>query len=565
MTTTNDSFVIGPSIGVARVGTSRQFYIGPETSGGLPTMPDGAPFRPGDVRDGRGQIRRQAARFRVFRYPASGGPPEVVVPGRAGIAAIRWTVHLANKKPIWYEFNRTQGEGGYAPNHPLRNSEVTDPAERAALIIDPGPRSLDAPNRRASFSRTSNPHGYPMSFPPENLEPWSIDTLGDMATDDEGRLLVLGGHGHSGSRYRPVGIKDYANNDGWWDDVSDGPVTAEVVLDGGATVDATAAWVVVGLPGFAPEIVNLVTLYDVMFDVAVRHLGRRPEIYADGEWNRSYRPSWERDLRPILERGHRYPWVVPIPPKPHTFDYDVLGDPDARYDSVRRFYLDVLRPPNEDNSLSSASTGYVMMPYLAGDDPTGGQETSAYLRLTDTQYFLLQQWANGRFTVGAAADDDPVEALSKAVLDNYAGGSFSPGMEVTWISRDPAIYTDLARIRVRDGIPSPLSLGGDPAHGLEPGDVTKYMALPWQTDFNDCNAHHHPGHVLWWWPAQRPVAVYREVDDRLVQQPWVGIDYDQNAADYYAFPREIDMVTNWDTLGFVVSKDAGGEAPYLEY
>ena len=61
----------------------------------------------------------------------------------------------------------------------------------------------------------------------------AIDTLGEMMTDDAGRLLVLGGHGRSGSRDdRPgrAAYRDYANNDGWYDDTSDGPVMARLVM-----------------------------------------------------------------------------------------------------------------------------------------------------------------------------------------------------------------------------------------------------------------------------------------------------------------------------------------------
>src|SRR5258708_429285 len=50
------SFEIHPSSGIGRLGTSQDFFIGPE--------PDGA--RPASYRDGAGDLLRQAARFRVF-------------------------------------------------------------------------------------------------------------------------------------------------------------------------------------------------------------------------------------------------------------------------------------------------------------------------------------------------------------------------------------------------------------------------------------------------------------------------------------------------------------------
>ncbi|MFZ1220361.1 MAG: LodA/GoxA family CTQ-dependent oxidase, partial [Chthoniobacterales bacterium] len=71
-------FEIHPSIGIARVGNSpEQFYLAPETIGGLPTEcgPDGSPKlskgKPTPIskfKDGQGRVRRQAARFRVFVF-----------------------------------------------------------------------------------------------------------------------------------------------------------------------------------------------------------------------------------------------------------------------------------------------------------------------------------------------------------------------------------------------------------------------------------------------------------------------------------------------------------------
>jgi len=57
-----------------------------------------------------------------------------------------------------------------------------------------------------------------------------------VATDDKGLLVVLGGQGESKS---PVGATlnggNFANHDGWYDDVSDGTVKATVRLKDGGT------------------------------------------------------------------------------------------------------------------------------------------------------------------------------------------------------------------------------------------------------------------------------------------------------------------------------------------
>ena len=149
------SYKIHPAIGIARVGDSEDFYIAPEAGYMLPVNPDGRPFGPGDFRDASGRVRRQGARFAIYRYddgdPNDAGTP--VRPGADGVARIEWTVHLANKKAAWYEFLVGAGEYGYSPEHRLRNADVTDPTERRRLFIDPGPRTLTGPGQAVAFSR----------------------------------------------------------------------------------------------------------------------------------------------------------------------------------------------------------------------------------------------------------------------------------------------------------------------------------------------------------------------------------------------------------------------------
>jgi hypothetical protein len=488
------------------------------------------------------------------------------------VARVEWTVHLANKKPIWYQFQTIDGEDGYPSNHPLRNPGITDPAERMRMVIDPGPRTLTGPGESASFSRDSDSGGYPMTFPPADLNPYGIDTLGEIHTDTQGRLVVVGGHGRSGSMYRPAGIANYANNDGWWDDTSDGTVRATVVLDDGTTVEAAPSWVIAGPPGYAPQIANLVTLYDTMFDVAVRKMGYRPDMYNGSRWDKDYEPDFDTEVRPLLQRASGYPWVVAIPPKVHQFDFARLGDPDPQYNPLRRYFFEVLRPPNEQNALISTSTGYTMMPFLAGDDPARkSQLSSKFLKLTYTQYFVLEQWVSGRFqgagvgraTGGASDGADDGQALSRATLENCVGGGFCPGIEMTWISRNPLIYSEPFRLKPRRYDGPPLSLGMDFAQGLEPGDVIKFMALPWQGDFNDCSSQLLDDRIVWWWPAQRPVFVYLESGCRK-QVPWIGTDYDQNAPDYIAFADKIEMVKYWKELGFVFNVGTADQPDFIE-
>ncbi|QFZ19091.1 LodA/GoxA family CTQ-dependent oxidase [Saccharothrix syringae] len=559
-------FRIFPAIGIARLGDSDEFYLPPEEPGGLPVNPDGAPFTAADFRDAAGRLRKQAALFRVHAGDTALSPGTEV--GDEVVDRIEWTAYPANKKASWYEFRTSAGERGYPVDHPLRNAHRTG-ADRYALVIDPGPRTVvSGPGgaETAEFDGTREHSSFPPPLKPEGN---GITTLGRVVADPGGRLLFLGGNGKAGTSRDRISLPNYANNDDWWDDTSDGPVTATVWLTGptgeqrAVEVD-DPAWVIVAPPAYAPQIVNLISLYDTMFDVAVRHQGLRPGIYRDGQWQGDYEPDFDSEIRPVLERVSKYPWVVAIPPKVHTFDWERLGDPDPRYDQLRRYYVEVLRAPEKQNTLASRTTGYRTMPYQPGDDALGSsQQAAKFLTLTPTQYFLLRQWGEGRFTrTGRVAgrselEQRPGHRATRADLENCAGGAFSPGIEMTWLCRITAIYAEPFRIRHAEDIPTEpgrLDLGADLTHGLGPGDVTKFMALPWHADFNLCSVQPVDDHFVWWWPAQRPIFVYamHETDRKWRHVTWVGTARDQTADDFVGYADSVRMVHDWSKLGFVL-------------
>lgn len=360
--TNNDAvpiYRIHPGIGIARLGDSPDdFCISPEQPAALPIAcdvrgnplhsPDGkAEIRITQFKDTAGRIKRQAARFHLYVYDTAnpeGRPLQLgdAIEGggnRGFLVDIEWRVYLANKKAVWYEFNATAGEHGYDPNHPRRNAQITEPEARQQLIIDPGAQVVNVTNRRrASFNR-DNSDIYAPTFPPELL-PHSINTLGELKTDDQGRLLVLGGHGYSGTANRGLGhprIDTYANNDGWFDDTSDGVVMARLVMyspevDRQRFIDVEyPAWVVVGYPAYVPEILDIITAEDVVEDLAIREFAYRTDIYGkagtfqdpqqidthDPEalmhwkrsrltWNSQYKPWFYRDVWPILFRADEF-------------------------------------------------------------------------------------------------------------------------------------------------------------------------------------------------------------------------------------------------------------------
>jgi len=382
------TYRIHPGVGIARLGNSpHAFCISPEQPAALPIecdhegnpklSPDGqSEMRITAFKDEKGRMKRQAARFQVWAYDEKSpeGRPlkvgdRIEGGGNAGeLVDILWRVYLANKKSSWYEFQQLNGEHGYGPDHARRNASVTGDA-RQRLIIDPGPRTVAyKTTRNASFNRDSDE--YATTFPPP-LKPNSIDTLGDLLVDDTGRLLVLGGYGNSGTYlYDDFGqprITDYANNDGWFDDTSDGPVMARLVMWSPLVkalryVDVEyPAWAVCAYPAFVPEILDVVTMEDVIEDMAIRKFAERTDLYGTAgtfddpqhipptdepalihwragrlRWNPDYKPWFYRDIWNILYRPDQYNYLCDVLGQsnfPHnqstrgTFDYQRLGTP----------------------------------------------------------------------------------------------------------------------------------------------------------------------------------------------------------------------------------------------
>jgi hypothetical protein len=127
------SVKIHPAIGIARLGNSpAEFFIGPE----IPRM-NKPPS--GGYKDPQMRVKRQAARFRIFGYDEDGN---VVKEITVADADIKWSVHLANKKAAWKQFD------GLNSNTPLRNASEKN---RNKLIIDPGMRTLNKINTNALF------------------------------------------------------------------------------------------------------------------------------------------------------------------------------------------------------------------------------------------------------------------------------------------------------------------------------------------------------------------------------------------------------------------------------
>lgn len=522
---------IYPPIGIARVGDSEEreehkgWFIDPASGDQLPND-----FK---FKDGAGRVKRQATLFHIYGFDRRGDFVAELTASKD--VEIKWHVELANKKAEWFAFDGAEKalEVFENPNskHPRRNSRVK-PDDRDSLCIYGGSRKIQGKNiNQGPLAPDSQSPSYSFrGFFKKKKEVY----LGELKTDAEGRLIVLGGHGRS-EAIDAVGkeasgmnwILNYANNDNWYDDTSDGPVEAAVLVKGKNVPVHGRAWVVVAPPDFAPDLLNVVTLFDVMEEVVYYHANLQkpakelPPVRSPDE------VYYDRDIRPILERMLGYSWVNERAlrghgtGKPGFLDLDDMGvaeklsTPPSQLSSdklesantLRHAIFRVIRAPSyplpqkqsldKDRwklALTQANASY--MPALSGDqgNATNGDPTT-WLSVTHLQYARLQKWTEGDFKTKAKKLENESLDITCRVLDRCAGGAFFPGIEMTAIARHPKLYSEPYRINDR----------------YRAGDVTKYMALPWQADFFECNTN--------WWPAQRPDDVIPQAEfERTVEQ-----------------------------------------------
>jgi L-Lysine epsilon oxidase N-terminal/L-lysine epsilon oxidase C-terminal domain len=511
--------MIHPGIGIARVGNSPdEFFIGPQVI-------DPAPLPPGAHRDARGALKRQAAEFRIYGYNQSG---EVVRELTAQSADITWSVHVANRKAVWYQWLLAMDIPEAAKvTPPLRNATVTD---RLSLVIDPGRQSITGAGA-VPVPCAGQFMGVPV-------------TLGELRTDATGRLLFLGGFGTSASPtgtpiFIPANQDSFINADGWYDDTCDGPVSATVSV-GGRIIPVDSAWVVSAPPNYAPHVKSVRTMYDLLLD-----------LYLQAGWVApSPTISFTRHVYPILRRLTDLQWVNQGYAtqfgfnSPHDFEDETYirrissKAPPGGYDPNAERRLQIL---NNFRSADPHGSSTLHWPWIYGDamgqPPFEGPRHNA--TLTQSQYFVLQLWAAGEFEADwgdpalvspATIDEVPVpnqpDMLDRAALEFCIADVFHPGCELTFPMRHLTMYSQPFRIRARHDRVPPQSYGPNltqaavtgpngPLQAQGPGELTRWMGLPWQADTSYCRAGYTPSYDPFlpsFWPARVPNQVLSEPD-----------------------------------------------------
>jgi hypothetical protein len=561
------SVAIHPSIGIARIGNAPDdWFLATDVCGATPDDTDG-------FRDTDGKIKRQVARFRIYATLASGEVCELT----ADNAQIEWRAEVGNLKAGWYEYHYPMDlpiDGVTAPVH--RNANFNGDA-RDRLSIRPASCAISG--RETSGSQYYLDDG---TFFGKDVY------LGELRTDDKGRLLFFGGRGDSAPLIPGSAPTTFANNEQWHDDTCDGPVRATVTIDG-QVYDATPAHVVVAPPNFGPGLFGIVTMDDVVRDLYV-DLGWLPKPDAT---------SFTKDVWPIFDRLSASQWVndgiylvagegTPLDAR----NQDVIArmqDPSEQSVDFRTQVFALFRQPGENRPEA--------LPPFYGDafgdtnsDGTLLDPMRQELFLTTTQYHHLQNWVDGQFAsdwqgfpelpdFDTLTPTDQIEQLDRAGLHECLGGPFHPGIEMTWPMRLSTMWAAPYRLNtlpegqdVRQDYGTTLTvemaLSPDGPHGSSgPGSLTRWMGVPWQTDEASCNSGMIYSPQLYlsspsFWGARVPNQVLSQDAFNLAKAPGLTDQQkDRHFSNRHLWLRDIngkgyferidEMVTRWWELGLV--------------
>jgi hypothetical protein len=492
-------------------------------------------------------------------------------------------VHLANKKSAWYQFQIALDipEADSAPPSWLRNMTIPD---RASLVIDPGARHITGRDIEGGPDHTFGTGQF-------------LGTkvyLGEIRTDSHGRLIVLGGRGKSAS-YNGARAVTFANNEGWHDDTSDGPVTAEVTY-AGRKLETDPAWVVVAPPNYAPLQKSVRTMWDLMRDVAI----------GAGLLPKPARPSFEHDIRPILERLTKLQWVNQG--FAAAFGWGAPSDlaSPAQLEKLSRKTDDLAEMrrviANAFRVFQRDSWSPLPWPWVYGDamniPPAETPRQNA--TLTATQLEMPEQWAAGDFDADYVPDRDPPRRvedpplaeqpnmLDRASLEFCLADAFHPGCEMTWPMRTAGLY--MGPFRLLHAPPGWIEPAYGPVLGADlinlpngpllggqlPGGITRWMAVPWQTDTASCRSGYvksYDPYVPTFWPARVPNQVLTQADYEVV------LDLERSMSDRLAaFARRAswlrplgsksytdqinNMIAHFDRMGVVEPRRGPTSGPF---
>jgi len=281
-------------------------------------------------------------------------------------------------------------------------------------------------------------------------------------------------------------------------------------------------------------------------------------------------------------------------------------------------------------------TTELMLPYYPGDGINYPGSPAQWFAIPPLLYEQLKKWMEGDFkpmrlpssdidAIGEvfrkqyldAAKDERKKPLlmTRAVLETLYGGGFHPGVELTWPMRHDLIYAEnvevyedvtenfglfgLREIRINAATPAEQQNIYYNDFGLEmisediresmdhnhkkhwlwkitPGDLTKWMGIPWQSDAGSCqNVYVDKQYPIpAWWAANLPVHVLPEESYQKLRDPKILADTKKNIfanredwlhtanTGFIGYHAEggylnglINMVYEWNQIGMVTGRE----------
>ncbi|MBV8868586.1 MAG: LodA/GoxA family CTQ-dependent oxidase, partial [Acetobacteraceae bacterium] len=317
-------------------------------------------------------------------------------------------------------------------------------------------------------------------------------------------------------------------------------VTARVLLDG-RPLEVTPAWVVVAPPNYGPQRKTVRTMWDLMRDTAIQA----------GTLPRPARPSFTADILPLFQRLAGLQWVNAGFAAGFGWQGAIdltsaealarLADNGPSGNGLRKAVA------NQFRSFAFDSWSPVPWPWLYGDamNIPPVESPRQNVAVSDTQRRFLQQWAAGDFVADydpSAApprrlEDVPVSAqgdmLTRAAMEFCLADAFHPGCEMTWPMRTATLYMAPFRVaHAPEGWVEPslgevltsdsVTIPNGPLYGQVPGGLTRWMAVPWQTDTASCRSGYdlsYDPYVPAFWPARVPNEVLTKENYAIVVDP----------------------------------------------
>jgi hypothetical protein len=389
------SIRIHPGIGIARLGDSDEFYIGPEAPGIVvdPRGSGGSGPSGGSYRDSGMRLKRQAQRYRIYGYDANGKVVAELTSDLGLVESVRWRVHVRNMKAANYAF---QGAYLFDPDK-LRNPSIQPgkkPTERDKLIIDPGVHTIASRQAGPVVMKgdvfvgidkgTLPGELHFVGFTPKDRSKEVEVTyqaardieLGQLRLDSKDRLVFVPAPGKgecvttpkvalsnpSKTQSPPNGPRNgadpltnqfaYFNVPGWWDDTCGGEIDVTVTLkdgsvlstrdkvtkatDEGARNPHAGAWIITAPPKFSPYMYHVVSILDRVYEAF-------PEAYpyAGGKTN------FYRDIYPIFANAVNYGWVSAEAAGVKRETKDIAHGPRQSGNLLAPQYISALADPSE--------------------------------------------------------------------------------------------------------------------------------------------------------------------------------------------------------------------------